>query len=118
VTLSVPKEGVAGEWIPLKASLTNGPWMQVRRRDVANGAVAWPKQPPAVEQEVAALLTWSTQPPGAARFSVATTASAQSDPYARKVMFSQPGVYKIWGVATYPTVSTSTVETITIRVKQ
>jgi hypothetical protein len=117
VTLSVPKEGVVGEWIPLKASQTNGPWMQVRRRDVADGAVAWPKQPPAMEQQVAASLTWFTQPPGVARFNVATMASVQSDPYGRQVMFSQPGVYQIWGVLAYPTISTSNVETITIRVK-
>ena len=116
--LSVPKEGVVGEWIPLKASLTNGPWMQVRRRDVAFGAVAWPEQPPAVEQEVASSLTWFTQPSGLARFNVATMASVQSDPLGRQVMFSQPGIYQIWGIAAYPTASTSTVETITIRVKQ
>ena len=117
VTLTVPKEGIVGDWIPLKASLTNGPWMQVRRRDVADGAVAWPKQPPPFEQEVAASLTWFTEPPAVARFNVPTMQSVQSDPYGRQVMFSQPGTYKIWGVSAYPTVSTSSVETITIRVK-
>jgi len=117
VTLSVPKEGIVGQWIPLKASLTNGPWVQVRQRDVAEGAVAWPTQPPAIEPEVAASLTWFTQPPGVARFNVATLSSAQNDQLGRQVVFSQPGVYKIWGVSAYPTMSTTTVETITIRAK-
>jgi hypothetical protein len=117
VTLSVPKEGFVGEWIPLKASLTNGPWIQVPRRDVPDGGIAWPEQPPSFQQEVAASLTWLTDPPGAARFDVPTMQSIQRDPYGRKAMFSQPGVYKIWGISAYPTVSTSSVETITIRVK-
>lgn len=117
VTLTLPKEGIAGEWIQVKASLTNGPWVQMRRRDVADGAVAWPDQPPAFEQEVAASLTWFTEPPGAARFDVGTVQSIQSNPYGRQVMFNQPGTYRIWGVSAYPTVATSTIETITNRVK-
>ena len=118
VTLTVPKEGVVGEWIPLKASLTNGPWIQVRRRDVPAGSIAWPKQPPSFQEEVAASLTFVTDPPGAARFNVPTMRSVQNDPFGRQVIFSQPGVYKIWGISGYPTVSTSSVETITIRVRQ
>lgn len=118
VTLSLSNEGIAGEWIPLKASLTNGPWIQVRRRDVADGAVAWPQQPPGFEPEVAASLTWFTEPPGVARFDVPRLQSVQTNPYGRQVMFSQPGTYKIWGVSAYPTTSTSNVETITIRTKQ
>ena len=117
VTLSVPKEGQVGEWIPLKASLTNGLWIQVRHRDVPDVGVAWPEQPPSFQQEVAASLTWLTDTPGAARYNVPTMQSVQNDPYGRQVMFSQPGVYKIWGISGYPTVSTSSVETITIRVK-
>lgn len=118
LTLSVPKEGFVGEWIPLKASLTNGPWIQVRRRDVPESGIAWPEQPPSFQQEVAASLTFVTDPPGAARFNVPTMQSVQSDPYGRQAVFSQPGVYKIWGISASPTVSTSTVETITIRAKQ
>src|SRR5437867_62676 len=118
VTLTVPKEGVVGEWIPLKASLTNGPWIQVRRRDVPDGSIAWPEQPASFQQEVAASLTFVTDPPGAARLDVPTMQSVQSDSYGRQATFSQPGVYKIWGISGYPTVSTSSVETITIRVKQ
>jgi hypothetical protein len=115
---SLPKEGVAGEWLELKAARTSGPWIQVPRNEVAEGAVAWPEQPPAFEQQVAANLTWLTEPAGIARFNVATLESAQRDPYGRQVMFSKPGVYKIWGVSAYPTVSTSAVETITIRAKE
>src|SRR5687768_15566951 len=91
VTLSVPKEGVVGEWIPLKVSLTNGPWMRVRRRDVADGAVAWPERPPPFEREMAAGLMWFTDPPDVARFNVPTMQSVQSEPYGRQAMFSQPG---------------------------
>ena len=118
VTISLPKEGVAGEWIELRATRTNGPWMQVDRKTVREGAVALPERPPGFEEQVAANLTWFTEPAGVAVFNVATIESAVRNPYDRQVMFSKPGVYKIWGLSAYPTVSTSAVETITIRATQ
>jgi hypothetical protein len=90
----------------------------VRRQDVPAGGIAWPEQPPSFQEEVAASLTWVTIPSGAARFNVPTMDTVETNPYGRQVMFSQPGVYKIWGISASPTLSTSSVETITIKVKQ
>ena len=117
VTLSIPKEGVVGEWIPLKASVTNGPWIRVPVEQIPEGVMGYATQPPTSQQQIAASMTWFTEPSGFARFDVATLAKAQTNPWDREVIFSEPGVYKIWGLSAYPTECTSNVETITIRVK-
>jgi hypothetical protein len=114
----LPKEATAGEWVTLKASRTSGPWVRVKPSDVPDGTVAFPKCPPPFEDEVQANLQWLTDPPDVALFDVPTMESVRSDPLGRKVVFSQPGVYKVWAVTAYPTRATSNVETITIRGKQ
>jgi hypothetical protein len=118
VKISLPKDATVQEWIPLKASRTSGPWIRVRRSDVKDEASAFPKQPPAFEDDVQANLSWFTDPPGAARFDVATLEGVKREPRSREVEFSKPGVYRIWAVTAYPTPATSNVETVTIRLKQ
>jgi hypothetical protein len=118
LTISVPKEATVGEWIPLKASCASGPWKQVNRSDVTNLAQAFRESPPAVEDNVQASLFWFTEPTNEVRFNVATLQSVSEDPKRRQVVFSKPGVYKIWAVAASPSVVTSVVETVTISLKK
>jgi hypothetical protein len=118
VAISVTNQAVVGEWIPLQASRASGPWVQVPRAQVTNLAVAFPTAPPALQPNVQAELTWQTDSPDATRFNVATLQSVSTNPYGREVVFSQPGVYRIWAVNGYPTLATSAVQTITVRAKQ
>ncbi|MBZ5657719.1 MAG: hypothetical protein LAO56_20835 [Acidobacteriia bacterium] len=119
VKIVVPAEATAGEWIPLKASRTSGPWRQVKRSEVSEGATFYLKSPPGVEDDVQANVHWQTDPPNVARFSLPNAAeSALSGVRERQVVFPQPGVYKIWAANAYPTPATSNVETITIRPKK
>lgn len=91
VHIWLTNEAKVGEWIPLKASQT------------VSGEV---------ESNIQARLFWFTDATNIARFNVATLA----DPLGREVVFSQPGTYKIWGVAE-PGSVTSNVETVTIKLK-
>src|SRR5262245_10189308 len=64
VKISLPHEAKAGEWIDLKASRTSGPWVQVAKNDVEKGVRAISKEPPPVEENVQANLSWDIDPPG------------------------------------------------------
>ena len=114
VKILLPDEAKAGEWIDLKASRASGPWMQVAKSDVEKGVMAVSKEPPPVEENVQANLSWNIDPPGRAEFNVPMMDSVQANPLARKVKFNEPGVYKISATTSFPTKATSKVETITI----
>ena len=103
VRIAVPTEATAGEWIPLKASRTSGPWRQVKRSEVPEGTKFYLKSPPGVEDDVQANVNWQTDPPNAAQFNLPAVAeSALSGVRERQAVFSQPGVYKIWAVNVSP----------------
>jgi len=58
VAISVTNQAVVGEWVPLLASRTSGPWVQVPRAQVTNLAAAYPTAPPGFQTNVQAELTW------------------------------------------------------------
>jgi hypothetical protein len=64
------------------------------------------------EQEVAANLAWSVEPPEIARFD--TDDSAGTAPGARSVMFSAPGIYKLQARSAFPLPVLSNVVTIKV----
>ena len=113
VTIVVPEKAKAGEWIPLKASRKSGPWKKISTRDLPPDVRWFVRPPPQFEDEVADNLTWLTDPPQVARFDVPTPSEAMN--HERKVRFSKPGTYKIWGDNAYPTSSKSNVVTIRVR---
>jgi len=113
VTIEVPKQARVGEWIPLRATRKSGPWKKVKYASVAPDAHWFVEPPPEFEDEVADNLTWLTDPPQAGRFDVPTMGEAMT--HERKVRFSKPGTYKIWGDNAYPTSAKSNVVTIRVR---
>ncbi len=115
VQIHVPAEAFVGEWVPLKASRTSGPWRAVKRSAVPEGTAYFLRSLPPVEEDVEGNVNWLTDPPKAAQFDLPTIASSLNGVQGRKVQFAKPGVYKIWAQTAYPTAATSNVETITIR---
>ena len=76
VEIVVPHEAVVGEWIPLRATRRSGPWQRLRYAEVAPDTKWFVVPPPEYESEVADNLRWLTEPLGAARFDLPTTATA------------------------------------------
>ena len=116
VQVVVPTTAFVNEWIPLKASRSSGPWTRVRRADLPPESRWFAEPPPSFEPEVADNLDWLTDPPGAGRYDLPTAATAGRT-NERKVIFSKPGVYFVWGESAYPTKGKSNVATITIHHK-
>ncbi|HTQ40199.1 MAG TPA: hypothetical protein VMJ32_14325 [Pirellulales bacterium] len=117
VTISVPKEATVGEWVDLKASRKDGPWLRVKNADVPSGVKTYSKEPPSSQANIQSSVAWNIDPPGAARGNLPTDDIVKDDPLARKVMFSAPGQYKISCASSVPTKTMSNVETITIQAK-
>lgn len=45
LTISAPREGKVGEWVPLQAERRSGPWQKVDVRSVPADVIPFPKQP-------------------------------------------------------------------------
>lgn len=112
VTVSAPPTARVGEWVFLNATRRSGPWNPVRPEEVRPDEISM-FAPPIFEREVGGNLSWTVDPPGNARFN--SDVVAGTDPDARSVMFSAPGIYKLQGCSAFPLLVLS--NTITIRVE-
>ncbi len=118
VEITAPAEAVAGEWVTLRATRSSGPWKLTKSSELAPGSTWFIKPPPENEREVADNLRWLTEPPGVALFDVPAPFSRGSSGHERKVMFSQPGTYRLWGENAYPTAAKSNVVVVNVRAKK
>ena len=116
VTISLPDDGTVGEWIPVHAARTSGPW-KIKNSGLPAGEHELPKPPPAREEEVADNLFWLVDPAEPARFDSLTMKQVRENRHGRRIMFTAPGVYKIHAITGYPTSATSVVHTITIKAR-
>jgi len=81
-----------GEWITLHADRSTGPWVQVARKDLPEGAPWMRQPPPAREYNVEANVRWLVEPEGFSRFNL----PGAQDILTRKVQFNTPGNYRLW----------------------
>ena len=112
VTATAPSTARVGQWVHLNATRRSGPWNPVPQEEVRPEEISL-FEPRIFEREVAGNLSWTVDPPGIARFN--TDAVAGTDPAARSVMFSAPGIYTLRGHSAFPLPVFS--NTVTIRVE-
>jgi hypothetical protein len=109
----VPTEARVGEWVTLDATRRSGPWKPVDKSTVPEGMLPLPKKPAEREDHVAANLTWKAEP-DTVRFSVPTLATIDFDKKYRRVMFLEPGTYRLRGITAFPTPGESSWYTVTV----
>jgi hypothetical protein len=81
-----------GEPLRLHASRDSGPWVEKPRSEAPEDG-CWTSVARPHESEVAAMLTWHTEPSGFSTFDVATVETAGD--LTRQVRFSKAGEYRL-----------------------
>ena len=115
VTVDGPARAQVGRWYLLSASRqSHGAWARRRLVELPEETPWLSQPPPALEAEVAANLTWHTEPKGVAKFDCCDLSMATSAQ--RKVMFTQAGKIRLWATSAAPLDARS--NTIEIDVQQ
>lgn len=84
----------AGQWVPLRATVTAGPWRPVPRDSANLEDCWWRRPPPAVDTAAAARVRWMVEPADGVVFNQPRPPS-----WERTVRFPQPGTYRLWATA-------------------
>jgi hypothetical protein len=110
--ISLPAKVRQGDWFELKARRNNGRrWSRVRRRDLTAEQVGAHEVPPAIEDDVQAMLAWTVHPDGT---SECDSSSIDGDPWQRRMRFHEPGVYAVRGHSAYPAPVHSEIVEVTV----
>jgi hypothetical protein len=102
-----PSDAHVGEWVDVHSTATRGPWIAIRSSQLA-GRACWLPRAPAADSEAQARMTLATDDSLHSQFDVVY-------PYGRRIRFTAPGLYRVWGLWSDCNGKTPT-DTITIRV--
>jgi hypothetical protein len=111
ISLFVPHEARVGEWVPLRVARHIGPFVRVFRGNVPTGAAAIEVVPPAIQEQVAANVSWTVIPEKIAEFDLSRS---RSDPWDRSVRFSKAGTFQIRALSRFVTDAESSTATIVV----
>jgi hypothetical protein len=101
VTIDMPRSVRVGQAIRLRATRESiGEWHRVRFASLPDGATWYTHPWPTPEPEVAANLTWQTDPPFAMMFDVGVRSLALG--MQREGVFKAPGTYRVWALNAVP----------------
>jgi hypothetical protein len=85
-----------GEWVTLQARRETGPWKNVDRKSLGRDGCWVAPAPPPAEAEVAANLSWTTDPPDG-EFD-----DGLAPDHTRRVRFTKPGRYRLTATSSTP----------------
>jgi hypothetical protein len=114
VRIAAPEKVRQGEPVRLHATKESiGEWKRIRYTELPPNARWFARPWPAHEAEVAANLTWKTDPPMAARYDVGLRSLELG--MQREAVFKAPGTFKIWALNATPYPAKSNVVTVDVR---
>jgi hypothetical protein len=103
------REARVNEWIYVRAAATREPWIAIRSSELGGRACWFPHAPAPTDSEAQAKMKLATDDSLHSQYTVLY-------PYGRRVRFTAPGRYRVWGIWSDCNGKTST-DTITIRVQ-
>jgi hypothetical protein len=113
VHIQVPAKIKKGEPVRLRARReTLGNWQRVRHAELPSEALWYAQPPPSNEPEVAANLTWQTDPPFAAQFDVGLRSMSLG--MEREATFKTAGIFKVWALSATPILTQSNVVVVEV----
>ena len=115
VRIQGPVEAEVGRWYTLSATRSvRGTWNRVEWKDHFVNEAWFGAPPQEFEPEVAANLTWHTDPPGVAKLDCCGVVAG--DPMKRQIQFLTPGTHKLYATS-YPPIDAKS-NVIEVRVSE